>query len=227
VSTITTKDVILRYLPFRLEKKYKSGDDTKVATLDISIRNGYPRLTSTMEFPKKGQKFDYDKVITAPFTPIVFIGFIDDFIKLITNGEKKKFSKIECYNTVFKDNVKTTDVKLQATVTYGVNSDGMPVLAVTEENKQKIVYNISEPSKWHQYYTNDSEQIAEDVIARQLSITYLNILKTQIVNDLFTNNKHNTVVVPIENKNDKTDNNNNNNNGGNISSDIKDVEELF
>ena len=61
MSTITTKDVILRYLPFRLEKKYKSGDDTKIATLDISIRNGYPRLTSTLEFPKKGQKFDYNK----------------------------------------------------------------------------------------------------------------------------------------------------------------------
>ena len=221
MSTKTTKDVILRYLPFRLEKKYKSGDDTKIATLDISIRNGYPRLTSTLEFPKKGQKFDYNKVITAPFTPIVFVNFIDDFIKLITAGEKKKFNRIECYNTVFKDNIKTTDVKLQATVTYGINSDGIPVLAVTETDKQKIIYNISEPNKWHQYYTNDSEQIAEDIIARQLSITYLNILKNQVVNDVFINNKDNTVVVPIENKNDKTDVKNN------MTSDIVDVEELF
>lgn len=221
MSTKTTKDVILRYLPFRLEKKYKSGDDTKIATLDISIRNGYPRLTSTLEFPKKGQKFDYNKVITAPFTPIVFVNFIDDFIKLITAGEKKKFNRIECYNTVFKDNIKTTDVKLQATVTYGINSDGIPVLAVTETDKQKIIYNISEPNKWHQYYTNDSEQIAEDIIARQLSITYLNILKNQVVNDVFINNKDNTVVVPIENKNDKADVKNN------MTSDIVDVEELF
>ena len=221
MSTKTTKDVILRYLPFRLEKKYKSGDDTKIATLDISIRNGYPRLTSTLEFPKKGQKFDYNKVITAPFTPIVFVNFIDDFIKLITAGEKKKFNRIECYNTVFKDNIKTTDVKLQATVTYGINSDGIPVLAVTETDKQKIIYNISEPNNWHQYYTNDSEQIAEDIIARQLSITYLNILKNQVVNDVFINNKDNTVVVPIENKNDKTDVKNN------MTSDIVDVEELF
>lgn len=158
---------LVRLAPLSLRKYI--GEEEGEALLQWSVRMGYPRITVyTDNNISKDGKMDFNKVITAPFDYTNLKLFLEYFKEIIDGEDDNKYT-LECYNVKFKDGVKTNDTFLQAKVTVGKDKNGIIYLAVIEEEKRKIKFEVLPNPKWYKYYDKEGKEITD---LRKLSSLY-------------------------------------------------------
>lgn len=157
---------IVKFSALTLKKTIKEDKDT--ATMNWSIKGGYPRISVyTSNDIMVNDKFDYSKLITAPFNYVTFNIFMAYFEKVIKDLEESEY-KIECHNTKWENNQRTDKTYLQATVYIGRNSEGVVYLKVTEDKKDEIVFELMPDTTWHKFYDKQKNEIKNKKILSQL-----------------------------------------------------------
>lgn len=172
--------------------KLIDADTKDTAQLTWSTRGIYPRITvftSSQTTDEKG-KFDYNKMITAPFDYISLQMLFDNFKKVIEHVGEIKL-EVACYNAEFKNRVKTDNIVLQAKVSVGKDKNGIIYIAAIEDEKPKIKFNLLPDYRWYKHYDANSDEITDKaVISKMYATAYLKTLDklftSQIANDLMT-----------------------------------------
>jgi len=157
------KAQIVKFSPLRLRKNLEDGE---FALLTWSSRNGYPRITVFTENKNKTETFDFNRMISAPFDYTTLNSFIEMF-ETVINGEKDKSYKLDCFNMKYVNNERTDEKYLQASVTIGKNKNGIVFLAVVEEGKPKIAFDLNYTTFFKVY--KDNEPVTD---AGELSCLY-------------------------------------------------------
>jgi len=159
-------------------------DAENTASLMWSTRLGFPRVTVYTSSFKEGP-VDYSKMIVAKFDNIRINVLLEGFQEIIDGPVNKKFV-YDTFDVVYVDNKPTKDLKLAGTVTIGKNKDGIIFIAVTEEGKTKIPFELIE-NKWGRIRVEDTTP--ETVAAASLKVAkaYLKILRVLLDNDLDRN----------------------------------------
>lgn len=169
---------IVRFTPLSLRKEY--DDESKdFGMLTWSIRMGYPRITVfTSNNTKTDGKFDYDKMITAPFDYVTMGILLKRFQEVVASKEEVKFT-VECYNPKFVNRVKTDEIALQAKVTIGKDADGVVFIAAIEDNKRKVRFDLLPSMIWHKYYDKNGDQITDRrLLSEMYAFSYLKLLNS-------------------------------------------------
>lgn len=132
------------------------------ASLTWAIRAGYPRITvytsGTIKNPDGTT--DYTKIITAPFDYLnanILLTMLEDLV----NTKEPTKKSVDCFNAKYEDNVKTNEVIVQAKVTIGKDDNGVNYIAVTEEGKRKIKFELLPSSKWFKYYLPNGAELTD------------------------------------------------------------------
>jgi hypothetical protein len=193
-SNYATRPGQVKQIKFaRLSLRRDFEDNNDYATLNWSVREGYPRISVfTSKNTEVGGKFDYNKLITAPMHYLKLEIFYKRLEQVIASKEKVSYN-INCYNTKFVNNERTNDIKLQAKITIGKDADGVVFLAVTEDDKKKIKFDIL-PDKWHKFFdANNDEIVNKAELSAMYADAYLKVLKKsmdgELVKDMKSNDK--------------------------------------
>lgn len=171
-----------------LDKDDRDNKDT--ASLSWSIRAEYPRITVYTNNSKwyVDNKIDYNYVITAPFDIIGLEVFLGRFESVIKANPGTKY-RVDCLNTKFENGTRTKEIYTQATVICGKDNNGIIYLAVLEEGKAKIKFDLL-PSRFFKYYDANGVEIKDKSVLSQMYATaYLKILRDYLYTDLITIDK--------------------------------------
>lgn len=148
--------------------------DEEGGSLTWGLRGIYPRATVyTSKNVKNGDKLDYGKIIIAPMD----ISSFSDMISMCKNHireNKPGTVKINFYNVVYENGKKTTDRKLQATLTFGKNEDSSYYFLITEQEKKKCKFNLV-PSEYVVFYDGE-EKVYKEKTFKTYAENYLNML---------------------------------------------------
>lgn len=158
----------IQFAALNIQKDIMDEDKKDKAQLQWSSRMGYPRITvfTTDKMQDDNGKFDYSKMVKAPFDFVTLDIFMQRFKTVLETKEEVKFV-IDCFNNKFVNNERTNELELVAKVTVGRDSDGVVYLAVTEDNKKKIKFELM-PSKYFKIYDKDNDPITDKRILSNL-----------------------------------------------------------
>lgn len=219
-----------RFTKLALSKKIQLEDGSyDSAALTWSVRNGYPRITvwtSDKAYNKTTKKMDFKYTITAPFD-YVNIGIFIDYIRAIVNADSNTTYKVNCYNVKYENNVKTNEVFLQATAIVGKDSEGVIYLALKEEGKRSIKFELLPDSKWFKFFDKDNNEITnKSILSKMYTINYVrvvsNLLEKAANNDLINIVKQETTSTKPSTSSETINTNNNE-----ISIDSLDIDNLI
>ena len=179
---------------------FKELDGDNYATLKWSVRNGYPRVTVFTEnnVMLPAGKMDYSKVITAPFDAITLNGILILFEGIINSKEKKHIT-VNCYNAKYENNVKTNDVALQGKFVIGKDENGINYMAVTEEGKPKIKFELAPSKKWFKFLGDNGDEMAN--LSNAYATGYIKLLTSALEHVIKTD----ITVSTIEDNRKKTE----------------------
>lgn len=183
------------------DNKIKSGDKvklTKFAVLTLSktiqnestgeedrptlrwmLRNGYPRVTvfTSDEMADSNKKFDYNKMIIAPFDLISLNIFITMAKEVLEKKEKSSYREVNCLNKKFVNGERTNEMYLQATVRIGIDDEGVAYIVVMEDTKPKIKFDFK-PSDYLKFKDENGDEITDHAkITRLYAVEYIRILE--------------------------------------------------
>lgn len=158
----------IQFAALNIQKDIMNDEKKDKAQLQWSSRMGYPRITifTTDKMQDENGKFDYNKMIKAPFDFVTIDIFMQRFKTVLESKEEVKFV-IDCFNNKFVNNERTNELELVAKVTIGRDSEGVVYLAVTEDNKKKIKFELM-PSKYFKIYDKDNDPITDKRILSNL-----------------------------------------------------------
>lgn len=182
---------LIKFAGLTLRKEDKSG-------LQWSIRQGFPRITvyTDSNILDENKNVDYSKVIIAPFDYVTMMMFLEYFEQIIKSDGDLKYT-INCYNTVYKDNKKTDEVGLQASVVVGKDKEGVVYLAALEEGKKSLKFDLLPNRKWHKVIDNNGNEIDSP---KRLSATYatgyLKLLRELLAKEFFTQTRSEVLLEP-------------------------------
>lgn len=159
---------------------FKNLDGNKGASLKWSVRNGYPRVTVFTDNNAllPNGKLDFNKVITAPFDVITLNSILHMFRSIIAGAEKKMVT-VNCYNAKYENNVKTNEVVLQGKFIFGEDDKGINYMAVAEEGKPKIKFDLLPDSKWFKFLGTNGDEIHSG-ISDSYATGYIELLKSAL-----------------------------------------------
>lgn len=172
---------IAKFISLNLSKYIE--EDKGNATLQWSVRNGYPRVTVFCSPNVKSIEgtMDYGKIITAPFTvPTVFI--FTKYMKSILADDSPGYYTIECYNTRFKDGKRTDEIYLQAKVIVGKDENGIIYLSALEEGKRSIKFDMLPDGRWFKFYDKEGKEVVNKVeLSKAYAQAYIKVLEENIL----------------------------------------------
>ena len=148
-------------------------------TVRWSMRGNYPRATvfTSSNLQDKEGKFDYNKMIIAPFDILTIQLFINQVKELLDKKEKSSYKEINCLNTKFKDGERTNEKFVQATVRVGIDKDGVAYLVVMAEGKPKIKFDIL-PPEWFEFKDDNGDIITHpSKLSREYAKVYIRTLE--------------------------------------------------
>ena len=192
---------IVKFLQLNLYKNYNDEDDN-YGLLSWSIRAGYPRITvfTKNNKVKSDAPFDYNTMIVAPFDYLT-LNMLFETIESVLKGDKDKSESVFCYNTKFINGNRTNEIVLQATVKVGKDKEGVMYMAVLEEGKKKVKFEILPTKKWHKFSVED-----RSILSIRYTKAYLKVLKKlmddEMKVDMMTVNEMTKPQVPKINKDD-------------------------
>ncbi len=158
----------IRFIPFNLKHDFTKEDGTKdTALFKVSIKNGYPRFTSYLS-NEKTEKVDYTKIITAPFDYMMLAVVLNEDFRTVINSDKPKIKKVDCLNVRWKDDVKTDEVYVQATVYFIKDAEGVVYISLLEDKKNKVKYKVY-PNGYVRRYNDDGTPLETE---GQISTAY-------------------------------------------------------
>lgn len=122
-----------KFMGLTLTTVIKDSDGKEeTATMRWQVKEGYPRIITTVgskayeEVPGKTKKKpNYDYIVTAPFTDLKLIEFIDDVKEMLELKERGSYVEHECNNNKFVNNQRTTEMYTQAVVKCGIDEKGL------------------------------------------------------------------------------------------------------
>lgn len=174
---MNTEDQV-KIVPFVPLALYADGEGDEYASMTVSIRMGYPRLTVYTDNNRKTKiPFSHDHLIIAPMDGIVVNMFIDMLSKIIKSDKEQK-SAIKCFNVKYVDNKKTDEVILQATIIMGRDKDGVVYLGAVAEGKKKVKFKLLPRSKWHKFVNEQGEEVTDKrTLSTMFAMAYANRFK--------------------------------------------------
>ena len=179
------KDKVRTYNLHKLSLSTDYGDD-KYGSLSWSVRNGYPRMSVFTEQSRTDRDtktvFDYNKLITAPFSHIEAMAFLTD-METIVNGPNERKRQVKCFNTKFVNNQRTNDIELQATAEVGKDSNGLIYITATASNKRRVKFVLTTASKWHTPVSNGDDIVDPAELSKRYAIEYIRVARKQL-NDI-------------------------------------------
>lgn len=200
---------IVRYYALTLRKKL--GDTNDTAALSWSMRGIYPRCniyTSNKAFTDG--KPNYDFIITAPFDIITLEMVLVHLEEIIEAENGAKFT-IDCLNNKIENKERKSELFLQARMTIGKDDNGIIYIAVTEEGKKKIKFDLVPTTPYFKYYNKSGEQIKdESILSKYYAKGYLRNLREFLYNDIVRIAVNATMVdnpnIKRNNRNSKKEN---------------------
>jgi len=169
---------IVKFAPLTL---YKNTEDDTYATLNWSMRMGYPRITVYTN-NKKGVKsdLDYNTIITAPFDSVT-VGVVVDYLKEIAESTEPSRQVVDCFNVKYVNGEKTDEIVLQASVIVGKDAEGVNYISAIAEGKKKVKFEIMPNSKWFKFRDKNGDEITDKkIISNRYTKAYANLLGTLI-----------------------------------------------
>ena len=186
METNATKkeDRTIRFTPLNIKKEYDVNEKTDTAVLKWGVKNGYPRLIVTLSSVKT-EAVDYSKLITAPFTYMDFFTFLE-YMEEVINHDGKIQKKVECLNNKWSNGQRTDEIYVQATVYIGKGDDGVIFLAVIEDKKIKVKFDIlPDISPYHRWYDeNDNLIESKKELSLRRARSYYKILNLLMEEEL-------------------------------------------
>lgn len=153
----------------------------KRSRMAFGTRDGNPRITVFTNVPSDNVN---KGVIYAPFTPDVFLSFLDLFEKAIKNGLDTKY-KIDC-----KTYARTSDGKtdfenkvVTSQLWFGKDKNGICWICVTAENRPRIPFKFK-MSDFHTFHHGDGRPFTEaegsDIVAMSTVIGLRQIITNMV-----------------------------------------------
>lgn len=213
MSTTTSKPIIpvkkTKFARLSLTHYYTDDKGEKdSASLVWAVRMGYPRIevyTSNKNSRNSDGAIDYNKMINAPFTPVMFYVFLENF-KLAINSDPGDKYIIDHYNSKFEKGVKTNEIVLQAKSVIGKDKEGVIYIAVLDDNKKKVKFDLLPPEDWYKIRDPKTGDIITDksILSKAYATAYLECVRVSFNGELV---EEGMVTNVIENKNDYTKSN--------------------
>jgi len=151
--------------------------DNKRARLVISYRDTNPRITVYTGVPGK------EGMISWPCDLAHFVTVLN-ILKEVANGPNGDKRIIDSLTTRYENNKPTNEKDLVSRLVIGKNSEGICYIAVIDETKPKIVFEIR-PSQYHIFRDNNAEVIPDNVISKHMAIgiadTLLNLVSVTLL----------------------------------------------
>ena len=172
-NTATSKvNKTIKFTPLNLKKEYDVNEKKDTAVLSWGIRNGYPRISINLSGIRT-ETVDYSKLITAPFDYIAFGRFLQ-IMKDVIVGPNGVTRKVECLN-----------------VKWNNGANGVFFLAVIEDKKIKVKFDLLPAATWHRFY-DDKGNLIEDKGILSLSFTeaYVSALEKLMDSELMHDGKY-------------------------------------
>lgn len=205
-----SKVKLVKFAPLTL-KSYVEEDDGE-ATLQWSIRMGYPRITvyRHIKDTDKGKEIDYSKIIIAPFDYVNF-SLLISYIREVNKTNTPVVYKIACYNVEFVDNVKTDKRILQAVVKVGKDLDGCNYIELSAPEKLTIRFPLLPNFKWHVHdKLNDKGEsvLAPKDLSTKFTTAYAMLINKLVLDEYPVDARTEVMLDPPNSKkltNDKID----------------------
>ena len=196
---------LVKFTPLTL-KKYVEEDEGD-ATLLWAVRMGYPRIMVYRH--NKEKEIDYNKIIIAPFDYVNF-SMLVTYLRNVIKSKKPISYTISCYNVEYKDNVKTDNIILQATVKVGKDSTGINYIELSAPNKFTIKFQLLPNIKWHIHDIKDETNcsvITNAELSNVYSNAYVTLLNKLILEEYSGDGKIEVMLDPPNSKNPITTDN--------------------
>ncbi len=199
-----SKVKMVKFAPLTLGKIVvnEATQENDRPTLRWSMRAGYPRITvfTSSNLEDKDGKFDYNKMITAPFDIISLTLFLDKAKELLEKKEKSSYREVNCLNTRFKDGERTNEVFVQATVRMGIDKEGVVYLVTMGEKKPKIKFDIL-PPEWLEFKDDNGDVITHpSKLSREYAKAYIRILENLLASEMESFKKVEYIDGPTKKK---------------------------
>lgn len=190
----------IKFAKLALTKSFEIEDKKDNASLTWSTRNGFPRITVfTSDKAFVDNKMDFNYVITAPFGYVELEILLDRLCSIINHDGKISY-RIDCYNTKFVNNNRTDETYLQASVIVGKDDQGVIYIAVKQDSKRSIKFDLLPNPKWFKFYDHNNEEITDKKVLSKLYATGY----CKILNRLFNISSGQELVSTISTDNPKS-----------------------
>lgn len=180
---------IVRYSALNLRKKL--GDTGDTATLQWGMRGVYPRITvyTSNKDAFVDSKPNYNFIITAPFDVVTLEMLLTRLEELLSADNNTKYS-MDCLNNKVENGERKDELYIQARVTVGKDDLGVIYIAVTEEGKKKIKFDLLPNSVYFTYQDNEGNKIKDPAILSKLYVkSYIKVLRNLVMKDTVDINK--------------------------------------
>lgn len=147
----------VKYHMFSLRKYIE--EDKGSALLQWSSRQGYPRITVfTGANAIQNGVLDRSKVITAPLDNLSLGTILGLLSKTIEAKEEQQYV-IECYTNIWENDKRTDKKRLCSKIIIGKSKNLINYIAVVEDEKRKVKFDIVPTSEYIKYFNKDGTEI--------------------------------------------------------------------
>jgi hypothetical protein len=174
--------------------------ENKRARLVISYRDHNPRITVYTGVSGK------DGVIAWPCDLPHFVAILN-ILKDVANGPNGDKKVIDSLTTRYENDKPTNEKTLVSKLVIGKSNEGICYLALIDENKPKIAFEIK-PSQYHIFRDNNGETIPNSVVSKLMAIgiadALLNLVSVAMIEhtkDTYENVTHRTEIRSRGNNN--------------------------
>ena len=156
----------VKFTPLSLRMSYKDNDEKDdYAVLSWAMRNGYMRIIVYLKNANKvqGAPFNYNDMLTAAFTPVVFesvLTALEDVIGF-ENGEEVE---IDTYNNVFENRQRTDKIEIQSTVVIGKSSTGVNFISIVKSGARTVKFPILPDMRYTRFKDKKGNVVADKAI---------------------------------------------------------------
>ena len=180
----------IKFIRFTILKLVKVFEDKDVASLAWGIRMGYPRITVFTSNDKSMPIFN--RMVTAPFDIVTFQMFCNMLIDVV-NYSKGESRYIECLNNKYVNGERTNEIYVQAKVVVGKDDKGINYLAVLEDGKKKVKFELL-PGNYHRFFNKDKNLIEDkELLSNEFTKAYAELVNKLVYPEVF---KDAVAIVP-------------------------------
>lgn len=181
----------VKYAPLT-RRKVLDETTGEYASLQFTMRMNYPRIcVYTKNLPrkfeseyKKEEVIDWNTIIIAPFKTDMFMNLLEDIEEAINSKESVKYIT-ECLNVKWVNGEKTKDIYTQASVTVGKDDKGVVYIAVTEDKKRKVKFDLLPDNVWFRKKDTNGDLVTDlGKLSVKYSKAYLRMIRVLFEDEL-------------------------------------------